>query len=206
MVPVLVLTHKRGGRCNLLMASPRSSVLRIRDSRISRRFRALYRQLTLRPARLITASASSNSLIQSSRSSPSHETTCQGATTPLRERTVTASPFACRCLATIRPRCPAPPGITTRRERCVGDSRRISVAHVFAVWSDISVHTEYTAISGACQGHRIPCSAYSASKSRDSGSYGRRSKQAILSGKPCQCADIQRAEVSPERRRCAVSS
>ena len=164
MVAVLALIHKRGGRCNLLIASPRSSVLRIRDSRISRRFRALYRQLTLRPARLITASASSNSLVQSSRFSPSHETTCQGATTPLRDRTVTASPSACRCPATILPRCPAPPGITTRRERCGGDSRRISFAHVLAVWSDISVHTDNTAVPGACQAHRIRCSAYSASK------------------------------------------
>src|SRR5712664_659795 len=108
MVAVLALTHKRGGRCSLLMASPRSSVVRIRDSRISRRLFRLYRQFTLRPARLITTSASSNSLSQSSGSAPFHETICQGATAPLRDRTVTALPCACRCPATIRPRCPRP--------------------------------------------------------------------------------------------------
>src|SRR6266851_1362259 len=139
MVAVLALTHKRGGRCSLLMASPRSSVVRIRDSRISRRFFALYRQLTLRPAILITTSAPSNSLAQSSGSVPFHETTCQGATAPLRDRTVTALPFACRCPATIRPRCPAPPGITTRSQRRDGDRSGLSVSHVFAVVSVISV-------------------------------------------------------------------
>src|SRR6266436_7679738 len=110
MVAVLALTHKRGGRCSLLMASPRSSVVRIRDSRISRRLFRLYQQFTLRPARLITTSASSNSLSQSSESAPCHETICQGATAPLRDRTVTALPRACRCPATIRPRLPRAPG------------------------------------------------------------------------------------------------
>jgi hypothetical protein len=150
MVAVLALIHKPGGRCSLLMASPRSSVLRIRDSRISRRFRALYRQLTLRPARLITTSASSSSLVQSS-SSPFHETTRQGATAPVRDRTVTASPLACERAAMIRPRCPAPPGITMRRERREKDSRPGPVSNVYAVMSVISVYTEHTATGGDCQ-------------------------------------------------------
>src|SRR5258707_13568373 len=151
MVAVLALTHKRGGRCSLLMASPRSSVVRIRDSRISRRLFRLYRQFTLRPARLITTSASSNSLSQSSGSAPFHETICQGATAPLRDRTVTALPRACRCPATICPRCPAPPGITTRRGRRGEDMCGISVSHLLAVVSVISVYTEYTATTDACQ-------------------------------------------------------
>lgn len=152
------MIHKRGGRCSLLMASPRSSVVRIRDSKISRRLFALYRQLTLRPARLITTSASSDSLVQSSGSAPFHETTCPGATPPLRDRIVTALPFACRCLATIRPRCPAPPGITTRSGRRGGSRCSVSVPHVFAVVSVISVYTEYTARTGACQAPALPIS------------------------------------------------
>ena len=147
---MLALIHKFGGLCSLLIASPRSSVVRIRDSRISRRFPALYRQLTLRPARLITTSASSNSLAQSSGSVPFHEATCQGASAPLRDRTVTALPCSCRCPATIRPRCPAPPGMTTRRGRA-GDGCGVSVSHVFAVVSVISVYTECTGDTCGCQ-------------------------------------------------------
>src|SRR6266849_4854458 len=152
IVAVLALIHKRGGRRSFLMASPRSSVVWTRDSRISRRLPALYRQLTLRPARLMTTSASSNSLVQSPRFAPLHQATRQGATAVVRARTVIAFPLACRWRATIRPRCPAPPGMTTRSGR--GGRDRSWVLRVFgvsAVTSSISVHTEYTGITRGCQ-------------------------------------------------------
>jgi hypothetical protein len=52
------------------MACPTTDVDRTRESRIARRFSALYRQFTLRPARLMTASQPSISFAQFSRPRP----------------------------------------------------------------------------------------------------------------------------------------
>src|SRR5882762_7764218 len=145
MVAVLALIHKRGGRCSPLIASPSSSVVRIRDSKISRRLPALYRQLTLRPARLITTSAPSNAVVQSSRSVPFHETTGHGSTAPLRDNTVTALPVEYRCATRILPKCPVPPGMTMRSGRRGKDRSCVPVSRIRAVSLVISVCTEYTA-------------------------------------------------------------
>jgi hypothetical protein len=61
---VLACSQTRGGRVACLIACPTTPVEKTRDSRISLRLDAVYRQLTLRPARLITASEPSSSVDQ----------------------------------------------------------------------------------------------------------------------------------------------
>src|SRR6266851_803377 len=94
MVAVLACSQVRGGRAAPAIARPTARVDRVRDSLIWRRLSALYRQLTLRPARLMTASAPSNSAAHSSTVSPSHPTTRQGDILELRLSTTTSWPSA----------------------------------------------------------------------------------------------------------------
>ena len=57
MVAVLACSHTRGGLDACAMASPTTRVDSSRDVRIDSRFAWVYRQSTLRPARLMTTSA-----------------------------------------------------------------------------------------------------------------------------------------------------
>ncbi len=79
---------------------------------IARRFSALYRQLTLRPDRLMTTSAPSISAVHDPALSPSHGTTRHGAGEDFRLSTTTSSPEAWNERASMVPTCPLPPGIT----------------------------------------------------------------------------------------------
>ena len=84
----------------------------IRDSMISARFLALYRQLTLRPARLMTASAPASRSVQSPGVCPSHGIARHGDFRGFRLRTITSWPSAWKARARTVPTCPDPPGMT----------------------------------------------------------------------------------------------
>ena len=101
-----------GRRAASAMACPTARVELIRESLITRRFLAVYRQLTLRPAKLITASDPSISAAQSLRVSASHRTTRQAAFPWPRLSTTTSWPSATKARASRIPTCPVPPGIT----------------------------------------------------------------------------------------------
>src|SRR3989442_8809250 len=101
MVAVLAFIQSFGGSDAPAIASPTSRVVTSRDSRISRRLAALYRQLTLRPARLMTASAPSSARTQSPLLIPSHLIVCHGAGSERRETTTGDTPRAWRCRARI---------------------------------------------------------------------------------------------------------
>src|SRR5689334_16006888 len=94
MVAVLALSHTRGGHVQRWIAWPIARVDSTRDSKIRRRFRAWYRQLTDCPARLITASAVSSSSDHGPTVLPSHATPRAGGSTSAgrRERTTTSQP------------------------------------------------------------------------------------------------------------------
>src|SRR5947199_1340408 len=64
MVAVLVFSHTRGGLEHRTMASPNTRVELTRDSRMSFRFREVYRQLTDFPVKLTTTAAPSSSCCQ----------------------------------------------------------------------------------------------------------------------------------------------
>src|SRR5206468_12833113 len=112
MVAVLAWNHALGGVETPRIASPITRVERTRDSRISARFLRSYRQLTLRPARLMTASAPLSSCVQSPNVWASHCTTRHGARRGFRLRTITSWASACRARARTLPTWPEPPGIT----------------------------------------------------------------------------------------------
>src|SRR6185436_20028878 len=92
MVAVLACNQTRGGRLARAIAWPTTRVDATRESIIRRRFPAPYRQLTLRPARLITTSAPSSSPVHAPKLSPSHPTTRHGAPHGLRLSTTTSCP------------------------------------------------------------------------------------------------------------------
>jgi hypothetical protein len=71
---VLACSQARGGVRHAAIARPTAAVDSTRESMIARRFAAVYRQLTERPARLITASAPSSSFAQAPTFDPSHAT------------------------------------------------------------------------------------------------------------------------------------
>src|SRR5947209_6510686 len=121
MVAVDACSQTRGGRLAPAIASPTTRVDRRRDSRISRRFCGVYRQLTLRPARLMTTSAPSSSAVQSPSVSASHAAVRHGAEVGLRLRTTTPCPPARKCRARIVPTCPEPPGMTIFKARLTVD-------------------------------------------------------------------------------------
>jgi hypothetical protein len=74
MVAVLAFSQTGGGLTARATASPSKRVVSTRDSRISRRFFSLYRQLTDRPDRLMRAWDPSSSVCQSPRFRPSQRT------------------------------------------------------------------------------------------------------------------------------------
>ena len=79
-------------RAAVAIACPTTRVDNTRDCRISSRFAAVYRQLTLRPARLITTSQPSISRCQLPRVAPSQATTRHGRTSGRRLKTTTSWP------------------------------------------------------------------------------------------------------------------
>src|SRR5215472_2588467 len=111
MVAVLICSQARGGRDAFWIASPTARVESIRELIISFRFSSVYRQLTFRPARLMTTSAPSISRAQGPTVRASHGTTRAPPAPPLLR--ITASwPFAQRARTSTAPTCPLPPGTT----------------------------------------------------------------------------------------------
>src|SRR5215813_15023899 len=111
MVAVLICSQARGGRVAFWIASPTARVESIRELIISFRFSSVYRQLTFRPARLMTTSAPSISRAQGPTVRASHWTTRAPPAPPLLR--ITASwPFAQRARTSTAPTCPLPPGTT----------------------------------------------------------------------------------------------
>jgi hypothetical protein len=108
-------THTRGGAAHAATALPRASTDRRRDSMISRRFALVYRQSTLLPVRLTTASASSRARAQSPTETAFH-TTWLPSRRALgdRVRTSTRNPAASQAATKCWPKNPFPPAITTR--------------------------------------------------------------------------------------------
>src|SRR3954469_18821335 len=110
MVAVLAWSHTRGGLEAYAIASPTTRVESSRDVRINSRFDCVYRQSTLRPARLITTSAPSNSSAHSFRVRPSHAKTRHGAGLGLRLNTTTSCPATWNAFERTVPDLPLPPG------------------------------------------------------------------------------------------------
>ena len=92
MVAVLALIHSLGAGLRQAIIWFNRPVLLTRDSRIARRLPAWYRQLTLRPARLMQTSLSCTSATHAPGVSPSQEVTRQGSERGVRLNTVTTSP------------------------------------------------------------------------------------------------------------------
>src|SRR5262245_27777348 len=97
MVAVLACSHTRGGRDASATAAPRTRVDSTRESMISLRLAGVYRQLTLRPARLMRTSDPSTSRCQPPRDTPSHVATRhdlpRAESRGLRLSTTTSSPL-----------------------------------------------------------------------------------------------------------------
>ena len=81
MVAVLACSQTRGGRLAAATASPTRRVVTTRDCMICWRLLGLYLQLTLHPARLMTAPAPSNSALQAPCVTASHRMERQGVCT-----------------------------------------------------------------------------------------------------------------------------
>src|SRR2546422_10088234 len=116
MVAVLAFSQTPGGVLQPTIASPSTRVESTRDSRISRRLRALYRQFTDRPARLIIARAPSSSLAQSPSVRPSHRTLridCAVARGDRVKTTISLFPETSLSVSK-RPMKPLPPATTMR--------------------------------------------------------------------------------------------
>src|SRR4051794_28213903 len=96
MVAVLELSQTRGGFAQRAIAAPRARVESSRELSMSLRFLAPYRQLTERPARLISALAPSSSSSQGPKVAPSQATSRAEFTEILgcRLRFTTSLPFA----------------------------------------------------------------------------------------------------------------
>ena len=92
MVAVLACNQTRGGFFARPIAAPTARVESTRESMIARRFAGVWRQLTLRPARLITTSAPSTSRAQSPRVAASQPTIRQGARSACRLSTTNLVP------------------------------------------------------------------------------------------------------------------
>jgi hypothetical protein len=78
MVAVLICSHTPGGHAARAIAAPTTRVLFTRELLIARRFASVYRQLTLRPARLMTTSAPSICSAHAPRCSASQATVRHG--------------------------------------------------------------------------------------------------------------------------------
>src|SRR5581483_8622358 len=95
------------------MARPTARVESTRESMMARRLAAVKRQLTLRPARLITTSAPSSSACHAPGDAASQSTARPGPSARgFRLRTTTSCPSRRKARASVPPRKPRPPGMT----------------------------------------------------------------------------------------------